>query len=80
VQLFYDNIMINLATGLVQQFYTHQQVHDNQAVMTTSLKKINHFLDEVISKGQIFFLDSGGRVRTAVSHTHTLPKSSFNCL
>jgi hypothetical protein len=34
-------------------------------------KNFNHFLDEVISKGQIFFLDSGGRVRTAVSHTHT---------
>jgi hypothetical protein len=34
-------------------------------------KNFNHFLDEVISKGQIFFLDSGRRVRTAASHTHT---------
>ncbi len=39
VRLFYDNIMINLATDLVQQFYTHQQVCDNQAVMIISLKK-----------------------------------------
>jgi hypothetical protein len=53
--------MITLATGLVQQFYTHQQVSDNQAVMITSLKNnFNHFLDEVISTGQIF-----------VSHIHT---------
>jgi hypothetical protein len=44
--------MITLSTDLVQQFYTHQQGHDNQAVMTTSLKiNFNHFLDEVISKG-----------------------------
>jgi hypothetical protein len=42
--------MITLATDLEQQFYTHQQVCDNQAVMITSLKKnFNHFLDEVIS-------------------------------
>jgi hypothetical protein len=48
--------MITLATDLVHQFYTHQQVRDNQAVMITSLKKnFNHFLDEFISKGQIFF-------------------------
>ncbi len=53
MQLFYDNIMITLATDLVQQFYTHQQVYGNQAVMITSLKKKNfdHVLDEVISKG-----------------------------
>jgi hypothetical protein len=52
VQLFYDNIMITLDTDLVQQFYPHQQVRDNQAVMITSLNKIfDHFLDEVISKG-----------------------------
>jgi hypothetical protein len=43
--------MITLATDLVQQFYTHQQVRDNQAVMITSLKiNFNHFLVEVISK------------------------------
>jgi hypothetical protein len=30
VQLFYDNIMITLATDLVQQFYTHQPIFDNQ--------------------------------------------------
>jgi predicted methyltransferase len=64
--------MITLSTDLVQQFYTHQQVRDNQAVIITSFKKnFNHFLDEVISKGRIFFLVSGGRVRTADSHTHT---------
>jgi hypothetical protein len=75
VRLFYDNIMITLATDLVQHFYTHQQVRDNQAVMITSLKKdLNHFLDEVISKGRIFFLDSGEWVRKAVSHTHAGPK------
>jgi hypothetical protein len=55
--------MITLAKDLVQQFYTHQQVCDNQAVLIISLKKnFNHFLDEVISKGRIFFLDSGGQV------------------
>jgi hypothetical protein len=37
----------------------------------SKLKNVNHFLDEVISKRRIIFLDSGGRVRTAVSHTHT---------
>jgi hypothetical protein len=37
----------------------------------SKLKNVNHFLDEVISKGRIIFLDSGRRVRTAVSHTHT---------
>jgi hypothetical protein len=64
--------MITLSTDLVQQFYTHQQVRDNQAVMITSFKKnFNHFLDEVIPKGRIFFLVSGGRVRTADSYTHT---------
>jgi hypothetical protein len=44
--------MITLATDLVQQFYTHQQVRDNQAVMITALKtNLNLFMDEVISKG-----------------------------
>jgi hypothetical protein len=44
--------MITLSTDLVQQFYTHQQVLDNQAVMITKIKlNLNHFLDEVISKG-----------------------------
>jgi hypothetical protein len=44
--------MITLSTDLVQQFYTHQQVRDNQAVLIPSLKKnVNHFLDDVISKG-----------------------------
>jgi hypothetical protein len=38
VGLFYDNIIITLATGLVQHFYTHEQVRDNQAVMITSFK------------------------------------------
>jgi hypothetical protein len=67
--------MITLATDVVQQFYTHQQVCDNPAVLIISLtKNFNHFLDEDISKGQIFFLDSGGQVRTAVAHTHTGPK------
>jgi hypothetical protein len=71
--------MITLSTDLVQQFYTHQQVRDNQAVMITSFQKFfNHFLDKVISKGRKNFLVSGGRVRTAASHTHThRPKSSF---
>ncbi len=70
VRLFYNNFMMTLSTDLVQLFYTHQQ-RDNQAVMITSFKiNFNHFLDEVISKGWIFFPDSGGRVRTAVSHTH----------
>jgi hypothetical protein len=50
VRLCYNNLMITLSTDLVQQFYTHQQVRDNQAVMITSFKK-NHFLDEVISNG-----------------------------
>ncbi len=49
VRLFYNNFMITLSTDLVQQFYTHQQVCDNQAVMITSFKQnFNHFLDEVI--------------------------------
>jgi hypothetical protein len=44
--------MITLSADLVQQFYTHKQVRDNQAVMITSLKlNFSHFLDEVISKG-----------------------------
>ncbi len=52
VRLCYNNLMITLSTDLVQQFYTHQQVRDNQAVMITLLKKnCNHFLDEVISNG-----------------------------
>jgi hypothetical protein len=38
----YDYIMITLATGLVQQFYTYWQIHDNQASLTTSLKKFLH--------------------------------------
>jgi hypothetical protein len=46
--------MITLATDLVQQFYTHQQIRDNQAVLITLKKNVNHFLDEVISKGHIF--------------------------
>jgi hypothetical protein len=47
--------MITLSTDLVQPFYTYQQVHDNQAVMITSLKiNFNNFLDEVISKGYFF--------------------------
>jgi hypothetical protein len=51
VRLFYDNFMITLSTDLVQQFYTHEQVRDNQAVMITSLKiNFKHFLNEVISK------------------------------
>jgi hypothetical protein len=33
--------MITLATDLVQQFYTHQQLRDNQAVIITPLKKIS---------------------------------------
>ncbi len=72
--------MITLATDLVQKVQTYWQIRDNQAVLIISKKKkFNHFLDEVISKGLIFFLDSGGRVRTAASHTHThRPKSSFN--
>jgi hypothetical protein len=48
--------MITLSTDLVQKFYTHQQVRDNQAAMITSFKKhFNHFLDEVISKAEFFF-------------------------
>ncbi len=70
VRLFYNNFMMTLSTDLVQLFYTQQQ-RDNQAVMITSFKiNFNHFLDEVILKGRIFFPDFGGRVRTAVSHTH----------
>jgi hypothetical protein len=38
-------------------------------LIISKTKNFNHFLDEFISKGRIFFLDSGGRVRTA--HTHT---------
>ncbi len=67
--------MITFATDLVQQFYTNQQVHDNQAVLTISLKKMfNHFLDEVITRGQIFLLDCGRGVKTTVSHAHTGPQ------
>ncbi len=68
--------MITLVADLVQQFYTHQQVRDNQAVMITALQtNFNNFLDKVILKGQFFFLDPGRRVRTADSHTHTGPKA-----
>jgi hypothetical protein len=72
--------MITLATDLVQQFYTHQQICDNQAILIKSFLKISiTFLDKVISKRQIFFLDFGGQVRTAVSHTHThLSRSVLN--
>jgi hypothetical protein len=71
VWLFYDNIMKTLATHLAQQFYTYRQIQ-NHAVLTISLKKfIDHFLDETISKGQIFILDSGERLKTDVSYTHT---------
>jgi hypothetical protein len=64
--------MITLYTGLVQQFYTHQQVRGNQAVMITSLKiNFNNFLDEVISKAEFF----SGLCQTGkngcLSHTHT---------
>jgi hypothetical protein len=67
--------MITLPTDLVQQFYTHQQVRDNQAVMITSLKiNFNNFLDEVISKGWIFFSGLWRTGKNAVCHTHTAPK------
>ncbi len=41
--LFYDNIMITLATDRVRQFYTYQQVHDNQAVLIISSKNYSIF-------------------------------------
>ncbi len=70
VWLFYDNIMITLAIYLTQQFYTYWKIQD--AVLTILLKKIiDHFLDETILKGQIFILDSGERLKTDVSYTHT---------
>jgi uncharacterized protein YggL (DUF469 family) len=62
--------MITLATDLVQQFYTHQQICDNQVVQIISKNKLlNHFLDEIISKGKFFFY--GGGIKTTVSYTHT---------
>jgi hypothetical protein len=40
--------MITLATDLVQQFYTHQQVRDNQAVLIILFEKLlNNFLDDI---------------------------------
>ncbi len=33
VWLFYDNIMITLATDLVQKFYMYWKIRDNQAVL-----------------------------------------------
>ncbi len=75
VQLFYGYIMITLATDIVQQFYTHWQTQDNQAVLIISFKKLfNYFFDEIISNGRKKFLDYGERIRTDVSHTHTAPK------
>ncbi len=72
---FYDNIMITLATDHVQQFYTHQQIRVNQVVLIKSLNKFfNHFLDEMMSKSQILFLDSDGQFKTAVSYTCTGPE------
>jgi hypothetical protein len=38
MQLFKNKFMITLSTDLLQQFYTHQQVRNNQAVMITSFK------------------------------------------
>jgi hypothetical protein len=44
-----------------------------------SLKKLfDNFLDEIISKGQKNFLDSGGLNRTDVSYTPHRPNSSYN--
>jgi hypothetical protein len=49
---FYDNIMITLATDLVEQFYTYWQICDNQAALTISFKQLfNPFLDKIISNG-----------------------------
>ncbi len=39
VRLFYDNIMITLATDLVQKFSTYWQIRDNQAVLIISTKQ-----------------------------------------
>jgi hypothetical protein len=62
--------MITLATGLVQQFYTHQQICDNQVVQIISKNKLLiHFLDEIISKGRIFFY--GGSKQLSHTQTHT---------
>jgi hypothetical protein len=45
----HTHIMIALATDHVQQFYTYQQIRDNQAVLIISVKKLsNHFLDEIM--------------------------------
>jgi hypothetical protein len=70
--------MITLATDIVQQFYTYWQIQDDQAVLIISLKKLfNHFLVEIVSKSQKYFLDFSERIKTNVSYTHR-PKSSYN--
>jgi hypothetical protein len=55
-QLFYKKLHDNFVYRPCTAVYTHQQIRDYQAVMITSFKKnFDHFLDEVISKGRIFF-------------------------
>jgi hypothetical protein len=66
---FYDNIMTTLATELVNQFYTHQQVQDNQAVLIISLKKISIiFKMELCQKAKFFFWAEEYRLKL-VHHT-----------
>jgi hypothetical protein len=71
VQFFHDNIMITLATALVEQLYTNWQIRDIQAVLKIVLKNYSiTFLDEIISKGKVFILDSR-RQRKVYDYTHT---------
>ncbi len=78
VWLFYNNIMITLATDLVKQFYTYWKIQNNKAFLIISLKKLfDNFLHEIISKGCIFFwtLADGSE---PMSHTHRhRPNSSY---
>jgi hypothetical protein len=76
--LFYDNIMMTSANGLVQRFYTYWQICDNQAVVIISLKNnLIFFLRKNFTRPN-FFLDSGEPIKTNVSYTHSQPKSSYN--
>jgi hypothetical protein len=38
------------------------------------------FFNEIVSKGQIFILDFGGRIKTDVSHAHTQAQKKLKSL
>ncbi len=70
-QLFNDNTMITLATGLVQHFFTHWHIHDDQTALSISTKtSMIIFLDEIISKDNILFWSLTDGLKP-ITHSYT---------